>query len=351
MSNWHIPPLLHHRRHARNGMCPASQFWAPLVSGANHLAEFGHRTVFTRAWELGVAQINTTSQTIARWRFRTGVGVDRVEVMLVLGASDANGVFIQPAVEVDLTISGGATTTLGPVIAPIIESTPTDAPDEWGVELLEGAVTENTVYECALRITGYPVTGSTSNEAARVLSALVYELGEPGNRYEPTERPIGGARIYDDLREYVLAGLSDMYRYNGGILVHWGLMDGAARTRTSATAVNLIDGSTTGTPTTAHQGWYIDPRFHRTMSRTTVQFQFACYASITGGATGTVRLIDTAGNTYGSISVTGATAAWHVSATINLPESAEVFLVPQFLSNGGVQTLSVYATSLIEVDL
>ena len=46
----------------------------------------------------------------------------------------------------------------------------------------------------------------------------------------------------------MLGGLGAMYRQNGALQVNWARDDGSARTRTSATAANLVDGTTTGTP-------------------------------------------------------------------------------------------------------
>jgi hypothetical protein len=345
-----IPRLIHHRGQARNGCYPASGFVRRLVDAENHLTAYAHRQVFAKTWPMGVAQLNTTSQVIARWRFRAGHGATRLSVLLLLGGSDANGVFIQPAAYADITISGGATSTIGPLIAPILEAAATDVPDE--LLMLEGSValTPGTVYECALRVTGYAVTGSTSNEAARVLAACAYELGNPtideSTNYYNTHQPTAGSLIYDADRERLLVGLSNMYRQNGAINCHWSLTDGVARTRSSATQVNLIDNTTTGTPTAGtHPGWYIDPRYHRTASRTTVPFEWAVYASMSAGS-GTCRLIDTVGNTYGTITVNSATPQWW-AATFSLAESAEIYIVPQFAGDGA-GTLSVYAASAIE---
>jgi hypothetical protein len=332
-----IPRLIHHRGQARNGCYPASGFVRRLTDATNHLHSFGHRQVYAKTWALGVDDSTTTTTTTARWRFRTGVGVQQVAVLILFGATDMDGSLKNPYVEVDLTISGGATTTLGPLMPPRLETTPTDAPEEQLLAQAVATVTESTVYECALRLFDY----------ARVLSVTVYELGAPDDLI--THQPTAGSLIYDADRELLLTTLSDMYRENGAINCHWSLKDGSARTRVSATQINLIDITTTGTPTAGtHPGWYIDPRYHRTASRSTVQFQFAAYASMSAG-TGTVRLIDTGGSSGGTVTVNSATPGWFASSVFSIAESAEIYLAPQFAGDGA-GTLSVYAVSLIEID-
>jgi hypothetical protein len=332
-----IPRLIHHRGQARNGCYPSSGFVRRLVDATNHLHSFGHRQVYAKTWALGVDDSTSSTQTVARWRFRTGVGVERVAVLIAALPTTDRGGPINPYAEVDITVSGGATTTLGPFSTGVVAGTPDDAPEDHVLLEKVAAVTESTVYECALRLFDY----------ARVLSVTVYELGAPDDLI--THQPTAGSLIYDADRESLLANLSDMYRENGAINFHWSLKDGSARTRISATQINLIDNTTTGTPTAGtHPGWYIDPRYHRTASRSTVQFQFAAYASMSAG-TGTVRLIDTGGSSGGTVTVNSATPGWFASSVFSIAESAEIYLAPQFAGDGA-GTLSVYAVSLIEID-
>ena len=336
MSNITVPRLIHHRRQAANGMSPSASFWNELRAAVCHLGEFGsQRQVYGRASELGsVIGVGATT-TITRWRFRTGPYTSRVRVVLLLGASDDNGIVtISPKVEVDLKISGGATTTLGPFAAPIVH-TITDAPDEHLLVAGDAAVTASTVYECSVRALNY----------ARVLSILAYEEGAPGVDIVALPLAVAGAPIFDAHRSQLLVPLSTMHERCGGISAHWGQEAGAARTRTSATPINLIDNATTGTPTTAHPGWYLDTSYHQRASKTTVAFEFSAWASVTAGGNGTVRLMDTAGNTYGAINVTSTTASW-VTATLNLPVG-ETFYAPQLFADG-LNTLSCWQTSLIE---
>lgn len=340
----HYPTLTHVNANARNGMSPNAWLHRRLVDAENHITAYRHRTVWARGYELGQNTGGTTATTtIARFRFRTGYGVSQVAVQLVMGlttASGGAGSTANPYAECDLKISGGATTTLGPFAYGVSPTTtPTDAPDE--VQLLElyASVTENTVYECALRTVDH----------ARVLAGCAYELGTSTvvetTNYMNTHSPVAGSPIYDADRERLLLGLSNIHTRGGGICQHWSLIDGTARTRTSATAISLIDNSSTGSPVAGtNPGFYLDCSYHNRRRATTVPFELGVYGSVAGGAGGTVRVIDAAGNTYCSTTVTGA-AGWY-TATGNLP-TAETYYALQFLGDG-VNALSVYGTSLIE---
>lgn len=332
-----VPRLVDWRRQAQNGDSPAVNFYRDLDAAVDHLGRYGSmRQLYGRARELGILSGASASTTVARWRIRTGPYADRLAVVLLLGEAFENGASAaQPYAEVDLKISGGATTTLGPFVAPITAFTGVgDAPNDCLVAMATSDVNASTVYECALRQVEY----------CRVVAVLVFEQGS-ATAITTLPDVVAGSPIYDAHRNALLPPLSNMHAECGGISWHWSLFDGSSRTRTSSTAINLIDNTTTGTPTTAHYGVYLTPAYHNRASKTTVAFSLGAYASISGGATGTVRLIDTSGNTY-SLSITGASLAWN-AGTVNLP-ATEAFYALQFLSDG-TQTLTVNAVSLIEL--
>ncbi len=333
----YVPALIHSAANSRNGMYPSAYLHTQLAEAHRHIGQYRHRCVYSRGFELGVDNSASGTRTVARWRFRTGYHVSQVAALVISlpttdrGGWSGNG----PYAEIDLTISGGATTTLGPYSTGIEVGTPNDAPDGMNTLMLTASVSANTVYECALRLIDY----------SRVAAVMLFELGPSDPDDVNPHRFAAGRPIYDVQRQDLFVGLSNIHTRGGGICEHWSLLDGTARTRTSATPINLVDGTSTGTPTAgAHPGVYIDASYHNRRRSTTVAFEFACYASQSSG-TGVVRLIDTSGNVYGSCSVTSATPGW-VVATANLPAS-ETFLAPQFYSDG-VGTLSCYATSLVE---
>lgn len=92
-------------------------------------------------------------------------------------------------------------------------------------------------------------------------------------------------------------------------------------------------------------GFYFSPQNHRTVSRTTVPMEWGVYASIPAGS-GSCQIIDSAGSTYGAITVNSATPQWW-TATFNIAENAEIFLVPQ-IAGDGANAIAVYAASVIE---
>ena len=53
--------------------------------------------------------------------------------------------------------------------------------------------------------------------------------------------PAGGGPIYDNRIGQQLQAVGNMLRKNGGLRGDWAPVDGTARTRTSATYINLID--------------------------------------------------------------------------------------------------------------
>jgi hypothetical protein len=344
----YTPQLIHWRANARNGMYCNSWLWRRLVDVQNHLAYVGtSRELYAKSWEMGGATVSGGGTvSVGRFRFRTSRSADKVTVVMYMGlAYDSGGIggeLSGSIIGLDATISGGATST----VLFYYGSSGTggggaDAPNDLYVGSQSFAATPSTVYECNLYTMGF----------ARPMAICVYEsttatVSESTAGYN-THNPMAGGPILDADRQRILEQLSNMYR-QGGMTFHWSLENGAARTRSSATFINAIDNATTGTPTAGtHPGFYLSPQNHRTHSRTTVPMEFACYASMSAGS-GTVRLIDTAGNTYGSITVNSATPQWW-TATFSIPESAEIYLVPQ-LAGDGVGTLSLYAVSAIEYE-
>lgn len=343
MSVWHYPATLHYLSNAANGMTPNSWLWRQLVAAENHATAFRRRQVYGKSLELGTDVTGATALA-GRWRFRTSYGVDRVSIVMLMGLTSAAagaGSTADPITSVTFTPSGGAALTPATFNYGVSTATINDAPDEHLVMTADIDVVENTAYECSM----------TNAGAARPMAIMVYEQGtttiDEAVSYFNTHSPVGGSPIYDADRERLLVGLSNLWLKGGGMNAHWSLFDGTARTRVSATAANAIDGTTTGTPTATHQGFYLDPRYHRSQSRTTVAMEWGVYASMSAG-TGVCRLIDTAGNTYGSINVNSAVAQWW-TATFSIPEAAEIFLVPQLAGNGA-GTISLFAASIIETE-
>lgn len=335
---WFPRQLEYYRRHIRNGLYPTSGLWNLAIATENHLTAYRHREVYRRAWERGVSISAAGTNTIQRFRFRTGHGVAKLAYVVELGVDDKN-LAADPIFRIETTLSGGATTTSDIHFGLAdLNTGMTDGPDQGYATRVVIDVDPDSVYEVALVTVDY----------ARPLSVMAYELGattvDESVDFFNTYQPAAGSPIYDAERQRILTGLSDMYRANGGIVWHWGLRNGAARTRTSATYINVLDDSTTGTPATSDYGFYVNPQYHSTESRSTVPFELAAYGSVGAGTGGQVRLISSSGATYGPVLVSGATG-WY-TASIDLPAS-ETFLAVQYRGDG-VNTLSLNFVSLIE---
>jgi hypothetical protein len=323
------------RRHMRNGCVPTANIHQPLVRAENHLTAYGgHREVYRKTWELGSYSGSAGTNSLGRFRFRTNHGATILQYVVLLGLDNPGATATDPYLEIDTTISGGATTT-SQVHYGLSAVAGDDGPDEQYGVAVQVTVTPATVYEVNIKAADY----------CRPLAVMAFERASPtideATNYMNTHQPLAGAPIYDADRQQLLSGLSNMYRY-GGQTFHWSLFEGNARTRTSSTPINLIDNTETGTPTAASYAPFLDNRYHNTASRTTVPFELGVYGSI-GAGSGTVRLIDTAGNTYCAVTVNGA-AGWY-TATGLLPNTNAQYAL-QFYSDN-VNTMSVYAASLI----
>lgn len=332
-----IPQLIQHRRDTLNGHYPSATYYARVVNGMNHLTAYRHKQVFGRSALLGDASIGASgSNTIARFRFRSGHGAVYARIVMILGKDITGGVAADPTASVTI----GATTS-GPHAWGQSPTATIDAPTDWRIVNDVIAITPNTAYSCSVDTTDY----------ARVLAVMVYELGTPtiseATDYYSGESFGADSPIYDAPQARILEGLSNLWRHNGGTVCHWGRRDGSARTRSSATAINLVDNSTTGAPTAATPGWTLDLRYRCTEGRATVPVELAVYGAMSagGGVSGTVVLVDGGGTTVATVTVNSNTAGWFTTTAL-LPATVDKYDL-KFASDG-VNTLSVYAVSLNE---
>ncbi len=330
------PGLIHHRRDARNGHSPAAQFYQRAVESANHLTAYGGREVFSRTWDLYNTVGVSGTQNTARFRFRSKYGATRLTFVVVMGLAGTSGV--NPRCEIDVTVAGGATTTLAPLYYGVTSVGAVDAPTELLTTDRQATIASATTYEVLIKsidyarvlaVTAYEQTDLTISEVTAYYSGLAAAAGVP---------------IYDSMRERLLSGLSNMYRQNAGTLIHWGRADGSARTRSSATQINLVDNTTTGSPVTTAPGFYINNAYRHTASRTTVPYELGCWASMSAG-TGTLVLTDTGGTNRITVNVNSATPQWF-TGTGSLANS-DAFYALRFAGNGA-GTLSIWSASLLE---
>lgn len=334
------PPTIHPARDARNGMYPDTAFYGWAVSAENHIVAYRKKEVFRWTCEFNPATVDDLGQNMY-WRFRTGYGATELVMRAVLAAPLTAST--DQYVSGSITIPGGATTNFSPDMhaAGATAASPIDAPDTWRHFESRVACSGNTTYEGLI----------ATHEYARLLSLVVFE--ESDQRVDDTtdyyneQTPQAKAKIYSTHRTRLLQGLTNMWLRNGGIQCNWSLRNTASYTRTSATAINLIDNTTTGTPTAHTPGWTLDLAQRKTISGAGVPCVLAVYGSMASG-TGTVRVTDTSGTSPISVSVNSATPGWF-TATGNLSASNGKKYDPMFLSDG-TNLLTVLAVSLYEAD-
>ena len=340
MSHIYYPPLIHPNRDARNGMYPATSFYGRLQQAVNHLTGYRHKTVFQRQWRLGnKTYVGAASTNLARFRWRSSHGAEHVRIVMlqcVSGASSGD-----PRTEIEfINVTDAVTTTAGPWQGFIDTVSSGDEPSTWRMVSDTHAITPGKVYAATVK----------TYDSCRPMAILVMEIGggtisEAVDYYSATNI-VADAPIFDSTREVMLGGLGAMYRQNGGLVVNWANGNGAAETRTSATHANIVDGASTGTPTAATPGYSCDLRYRNSSSRTGVPVELAVYGSIPAGS-GTVKVIDTGGTTHLTATVNSATPGWF-TATGTITASDLKFDL-QFAGDG-VNTISVYAVSLIEYE-
>lgn len=336
------PGLIHVNTNARNAMYPSAYLWRRLIDAENHLTAYGTmREVYSYQWELGIANVSGAGTvTLGRFRFRTNRSATSIKVLMLMGlAHNSGGAGAEIAaarMEFDATISGGATSTETFYYGQGNDGLAVDGPDDMSLLTKTITVTPSTIYECAVKSVGY----------ARPIACCVWEQTSLNHSesvlYYNTQNPIAGYPIYDADRQLIVQGLSNMYR-QGAASVNWHLNNGGTRTRSSGTPINIFDNSTTTAPATSDYGFYLNPQYRNTASRTTVPFELAAYGSIGAGA-GSVRLMDSGGITYGPLTINGA-AGWYTT-TLSLP-TASTFFAVQYYSDG-VNTVTVNAVSLTE---
>lgn len=335
------PPVIDSFRDSRNGHQPATYFYSWAVESENHLTAYRRRQVFGSSIELNDAAFGYAGTTsLHRFRFRSGYGATVLTFVIVMGLDQQN-VAADPHVDIDVKIAGGATTTYTAVAAYGADSSGSandDAPDEWVMSIANTVIASATTYEVTIKAIDY----------ARILSVLAYEQADltvsEATPYYNAMAPAAGVPIYDSHRSRLLTGMSNMWRQNAGTLWHWGRKDGSARTRSSATLINLIDDATTGTPTAAHRGVYLTNTNRYRTSKTAVGYELGVYASIAAGS-GTVRLTNTAGTDVITATVNSATPQWF-TASGNLT-NADTFHALRY-NGDGANTINVYQVSLLE---
>lgn len=332
-------PQLEVMQFARNGHIPDAIFHTAIAEHGNHAAAFHVRQV--ARFSIPMQSIPNHDATRNRWRFAFHSSPYAYTLLVCMaisyypeGAGNPYGMCrIDDGMGTigDAIVSGGFRST-----------TATDVP-AWissGTAVLDdgaGAVAELDPD------TDYYGTVSDNNDA-RLVSMTAWELSLPGDTdNDYVEQAFGlGQPILDVHRGDLATMLRKLWRRGAAHSWNWSVnLQSGPRTRTSATAANLIDTSVT-TVSAASPGPTIDLTNRSTVRRGSVPMRLQVRAKMASG-TGTVLLKDDGGTTLLTISVNSSTEQWW-SGTVDLPATSAKYDV-QFAGNG-TNLLSVYAVSL-----
>ena len=175
MPHSNYPPIIQWRRDACNGMYPSAKFIKNAVDAENHLTAHRHKEVFRCDWRMGEADRLADAEIVAhRARIRTGHGAVKLRAMVCYSRGyDHTELVIPmtgtPTIRIEATLSGGATSTIGPWSAAVTRTAPTDAPSSLTYAVADIAVDANSIYELAVITAHY----------ARPISISIAEIGDP----------------------------------------------------------------------------------------------------------------------------------------------------------------------------
>ena len=340
------PAVLQAREHARNLCYPDARFYGELAGALNHSLAYRKKCVFSASQALGNTATGDDPATFWRGYWETGYGTQKLALCGLMGlAYDWRGLSPvtntdDPYVRIAVTKVGGATTDTDWHYGGAT-TTATDAPSEWGSFYTEIDIDPNSAYHISV----------TSNDYARIICLTAHEIGrrtvdDTVDFYTEIE-PVAGGAILDAHVQRLIQGPSLMLGQNGGLVAHWGLYNGAARTRTSATLINLIDNSTTGNPTATTPGYRFNTVGRNTKSApANVPIKMAVYGSKATAGAGYVRLNDTSGVTAVEVEFDNDALGWYTSSggiTVGTGQKYDL----QFNSDGA-NAISIYAVSIYE---
>ena len=324
-----------------NGRYPDASMYTLLAADANHCARYLTKQIFT--WSTPIANIPTAA-TQTRWRFafHTSPMVRIIWCRAVLGQCDSTaGTDCYATVTIKTT--GGS--TIGTCEFHFGSSdSQFDTPAYFGI--MTGPLSDSG--SLADVTTDADLVGEVTDTSSRIVALSVWEealASDDGNGYLPDSFTVD-TPIFDNARERITTLLRNQWKSGGQQLINWTVdKDSSALTRTSATAVNVIDGTSTA-PSSSTPGFTLDLSHRSTVRRTTVPCKFAAYSGMSLGGTGAVELVDSTNTVKASIAIP-ASNAW-VYTTVSLPASSAKYDL-RFKSDG-THTANLFAISLYEYE-
>lgn len=344
MTTINVKPPLQPLQYARNGKYPDAYYQAEMAELANHLALYRQKEIARFGMTVGVIASPSSTTDRPRWRTRyrssPNVGAVACQGSLALSVQTLGEFETEAApyakIEFD---TGGAAVATG-LLYYGQASTASSIPDDLGVIFTLVRDADDEIWTpTADTLYNVTVTDARSRIAALTLNEVSLTLESPWS-----EGYADGTPILDLHRQELIAGARLMWKRQAAPLCTWTVDDQAApRTRTSATACNLIDNSSTAVATST-PGYTIDCRNRSTVGRTTVPCVFEAYAKMGSFATeGAIQLRASDDSVLATLTINSTTAAWYTT-TVSLPATLAKYDL-YFVSNGAA-TLSAYAACL-----
>lgn len=343
-------------RYARNGVHPSGpQVGMFAVDLLNH--QLAHR--MRRHFSKTVAPSELVNNgggagAIVTWRFmfRTLPNEVVTKARFTFGPS-ASGT-PEPTAKVWLRITEDASTTIiyddgtsgidGSITYTRAIATPTSAvPNDLILGKAEYSLTPDTLYRCEL-MTEASASVQSLSVFGKVVSSLdpdTHVCVDPGKL--AINQPISSTVNGD-----ILGSLHTLWKRHGSAMAY-SVPGITAKTHGTSTSTNLLDATTTWTASTKG---FLYPALNKYSLETSlgvatyaVPVQAWCYASCSGGGTGTVHLRYSSGGTD-YVQITGITTAGWYTATGTIPGNADQKVDIYGAASAG--TLSVFAAGMFD---
>ena len=316
------PPRINARRFARNGQPVDPALIESVSNNLNNALRYRGKEIFRMHGAIAAASPAGTAR-VGNFLYRSTPYVRDVAVMFVVARRSSAGT-------VTVTLTNGAYTGTADITTSSIPPT-TNAFDEISTTL-------KFIRDVPADV---DVVGTIDAYLSRVISVTMWEIGpvpDTDNGYVfPTYST--NQNILDEDRAGLVTLANVMMRRGCAHVFNWCPDDSYVPvTTTSATYVNIIDGATTVSTSTA--GYTLDMRNKHRYSETAVRCRFAYLGSVSAGSGGAVHLRDSTGAIVTSITGITTASSWR-TVDFDLPYTRAKYDITHLTSAGTLSTRAI----------
>lgn len=331
----HLPPHFNPNRWVRNRQPVPYQIEGRTRTALNHLLKWHGKCLFRSPGKLFSVAAAGGAGERPRWR-GAGHTSPMTQYLAVIMRMTGNGTEIAGEYFSRCTVTpvGGAALTPLDMYYPGAISLAGDVPAHHGATLFLLPVSANTSYTWLF----------ADHDGGRLVSASIHEIMlAPNTIHGYLQSTVGVLQpIYDSHRDTAYDLANRAWKQQGGTCINICTdTDAEVRTRTSATAVNFVSNAA-GT-----MGPKIDNRWRNRRSKTTVPYVFKAYGKMASG-TGLVRVLDSAANVKGTVSINANVNAWYSAGEIALDADEDTYYFDY--AGDGTNQIDLYGVSLYELD-